>query len=36
MEYDGWEVLKDETNPQKERLLGKGGQGSVYGSSPKL
>lgn len=30
MENDDWEVLKDENNPPKEILLGKGGQGKVY------
>jgi serine/threonine protein kinase len=28
--YDGWELLRDENDPQRERMLGKGGQGEVY------
>lgn len=28
--YDGWEPLRDESGPQSERILGKGGQGEVY------
>jgi len=28
--YDGWEPLRDENNSQRERMLGKGGQGEVY------
>ena len=27
--YDGWEPLQDDDDPQKEKLLGKGGQGIV-------
>jgi serine/threonine protein kinase len=28
--YDGWEPLPDENDPQREKTLGKGGQGVVY------
>jgi len=28
--YDGWEPLQDDKNPQREKMLGKGGQGEVY------
>ena len=28
--YDGWEPLRDHDNPQREMVLGKGGQGEVY------
>jgi serine/threonine protein kinase len=28
--YDGWEPLRDDNNPQREKMLGKGGQGEVY------
>ncbi len=28
--YDGWEPLLDENDPQREKMLGKGGQGEVY------
>jgi serine/threonine protein kinase len=30
MDYDGWEVIKDDKNPTKEKMLGQGGQGKVY------
>lgn len=29
-EYDGWEPLQDEKDPQKDKTLGSGGQGTVY------
>ena len=28
--YDGWEPLLDENSPQREKVLGSGGQGTVY------
>jgi serine/threonine protein kinase len=28
--FDGWEPLHDENDPQRERILGRGGQGVVY------
>lgn len=28
--YDGWELLRDENNSQREKTLGSGGQGTVY------
>jgi serine/threonine protein kinase len=28
--YDGWEPLRDDNDPQREIVLGKGGQGTVY------
>ncbi|MGB6745577.1 MAG: protein kinase [Terracidiphilus sp.] len=28
--YDGWEPLRDENDPKREKMLGKGGQGEVY------
>jgi serine/threonine protein kinase len=30
MNYDGWELLQDEKNPKQPRILGHGGQGTVY------
>jgi serine/threonine protein kinase len=35
-EYDGWEPLRDDSSPQREKALGSGGQGTVYlARSPK-
>jgi serine/threonine protein kinase len=28
--FDGWEALRDEKNPDRDKTLGKGGQGTVY------
>jgi hypothetical protein len=28
--YDGWEPLRDDRDPQREKTLGSGGQGTVY------
>jgi len=34
--YDGWEPLEDERDPKQKRILGRGGQGTVYlARSPK-
>jgi serine/threonine protein kinase len=28
--YDGWELLRDGADPERDKVLGRGGQGTVY------